>query len=73
MVMFRQVPIAAIFLHSFYIVVCSVFKGKGKSCHGPTLGDPLEKSETDTKGRPFFKDHMFLGQKIDKTGTDLNL
>ena len=30
----------------------------------------LEKSETDSKGRPFLKITMFLGRKIDKAGTD---
>ena len=33
-------------------------------CHGPTLADPLQKSETDSKRRfIFLVITMFLGQK----------
>ena len=44
--------------------------GEGELFHGPALGDPLEKSETDSKGGPFLEITMFLGRKIDKIGTD---
>ena len=37
------------FLHSFSLQ--PVIYG-GALCHGPTLGDPLQKSETDAKRRP---------------------
>ena len=57
-------PFFAFFLH------CRQYLEKGALCHGPTLEDPLEKSETDSKGRPFLQITMFLGQKINKTGTD---
>ena len=58
MVTSRQMSIAAIFLHSFYIVV------KGALCHSSTFADFLQKSETDSKKRPiFFKDYYVLGTK----------
>ena len=57
------------FLHSFYLVVSSAFR-EGELCHGSTLGDPLEKLETDLKGRSFFRDYCVLGQKLNKIGAD---
>ena len=63
MVMFRWMPFAAIFLHSLYIVVSSVFKWKGNCAMAPPLGDPLEKSETDSKGRLVFRDYYIFGTK----------
>ena len=61
------------FLHSFYILVSSVFRERGELCHGPTVEDPLEKSETDSKGKNLFRDYYVLGRKIDKTGIDSKL
>ena len=65
-------PIASIFLHYFYNLVSSVFRGRAL-CHGPILGDPLEKSETDSKEYLFLELTMFLRQKINKIGTDSKL
>ena len=36
----------------------------------PPLETPLEKLETNSKGKRFFRDYYVLGQKIDKTETD---
>ena len=53
----------AIFSSFFNILVSSVFRGKRKLCHGPILGEFLKKSETDSKGKPFFRDHNVFGMK----------
>ena len=63
-------PIAAIFLHSFYIVVC--YLGGGHYAMAPLLEIPLQKSDADSK-RPFFRDYCVFGTKNDKTGTDSKL
>ena len=60
--------IAIIFLHFFYVV--SYLEG-GALCQGSTLVDLLQKSETDSQKRSYFSRFMILGQKINKTGTDL--
>ena len=70
MVMFHWMPIAGIFLHSFYIVVS--YLGGGALYYVHTLADPLQKSETESKGRSIFLEiTMLLKEKIDKTGTHL--
>ena len=58
-------PIAAIFLHSFYIIIS--YLRRGALCHGPTFLDPLQKSKTYLKKRPIFLDiATVLGQKLTK-------
>ena len=60
-------PIAAIPLYSVYIVVSYL---GGALCDGPTLADPY-KNKRWTKREDFFLEiTMFLGEKIDKTGTE---
>ena len=62
-------PIAAIF-SAFFLHYSQLFM-EGALCHGPTLADPLQKSHRDSKKKCIFLENtMFLGQKLDKTGTD---
>ena len=57
-------PIAAIFLHSFYIVVSCLEGGIVALYHGPTFADPLQKSKTDSKKKfDFFIDYYVFGTK----------
>ena len=51
MVMFHWMLIAVIFLHFFYIV--SYLEGR-TLCHGLTLVDLFQKSETDSQKRSYF-------------------
>ena len=60
MVMFCWIPIAVIFLHSFYIFVSYL---RGALCHGLTFTNPLKKSETDLKRRPIFLGSLCFGDK----------
>ena len=70
MIMFCYMPIAVIFLHSFYIAV-SYLRG---AVPWPHPCRPFAKSETDLKERPIFLEiAIFLGRIIDKMGTDLKL
>ena len=52
MFMIRWMPIAAIFLDSFYLPCSQLFRGGVHCAMAPPL-KPLEESETDSKGRPF--------------------
>ena len=64
-------PISAIFC--IFLHCSQLFRGRAL-CHGRTLEDPLEKSESDSKGKSIFLEIiMFLKQKIDKIGTDSKL
>ena len=60
-------PIAAIPLHSIYIVVSYL---GGALCDGPTLADPYRNKRQTKREDLFLEITMFLGQKIDKTGTE---
>ena len=61
-------PIAAIPLYSIYIAVSYL---DGALCDGPTLADPYRnKRQTKREDLFFLEIIIFLGQKIDKTGTE---
>ena len=69
MVMFHLILIAVIFCNFFYIAVSNVFR----EGHWPWLHPwrPLIEIRDRFKGNIFFLEiTMFLGLKIDKTGTD---
>ena len=59
-------PIAATFLH-FFTFSSIAYLGRGALCHDPTLGKIRDKFKGKTV---FLEITMFLGHKIDKTGTD---
>ena len=69
-VMFHYTPIAAIFWHFLKIVLN--YLGGGALCHGPTLPNLLQKSETDSKGRLFFRSLCFWDEKSTKLGQSQN-
>ena len=52
MVMLYYMPIAAIFWH--FLKIVASYLGGVALCHGPTFADPLQKSKTDSKGKPIF-------------------
>ena len=60
-------PIAAIPLYSIYIV--DSYLGEAL-CDGPTLADPYRNKRQTEREDLFLDITMFLGQKIDKTGTE---
>ena len=63
--MFRQMPIAAIPLHSIYIVVSYL---EGALCDGPTLADPY-RNKRQTKMEDFFLRLLcFWDKKLTKPG-----
>ena len=55
------------FLYSFYIVVSSVFRGRGNCGMVPPL-ETLGKIRDRLKGKALFRDYDVLGRKLDKTG-----
>ena len=59
--------IAIIFLHFFYVVSYL----EGALCHGSTLIDLLQKSETDSDRKILFLEIYDFGTKNNKTGADL--
>ena len=60
-------PIAAIPLYSIYIVVSYL---GGAFCDGPTLADPYRNKRQTEREDLCLEINIFLGQKIDKTGTE---
>ena len=68
MVMFRMTLIAAIFSHSLYIVVSSIF-GEKYCAMIPPLETPCGNERQIQREDLFLEITIFLGRKIDKTGT----
>ena len=56
-------PIAAISLHSIYIVINYL---GGTLCNGPTLADPYRNKRQTQREDLFLEITMFLGQKLTK-------